>query len=317
MSTSALRIEVRRPEPAPSSNPGPQVEFDTADPSEQPAAPAVAGVNASLAAIGGVPTTPVRRRRRFRPGVLLAHLGFVTAVLLIWEFASGRWIDPLLVSSPSAVLSTLLEWVASGHLWFHAQFTLTALAIGFAIGTTVAFVTALVLSELPTSIGRFAEVYVIVFNGIPNIALIPVFIVWFGFGLETKIFMGYLTVFFIVFIASFQALRNTDARFLELARVLEANGWQSLVKFRLVAAVPFLASAFKLALPATALAVVTAEFLGSSRGLGYLLIRAGNLLDMPSLFAGVLAVTALVQTLSLTATAIEARLLRWVPKEKK
>lgn len=269
----------------------------------------------AAAAPAPVAPRPPRRRRGLVPRALL-HVGFVGAVLAAWEVSSGRWIDPLLLSKPSEVLRQLWDWIVTGHLAFHLQFTLTALAIGFLLGAVVAFALAVLFAELPRA-GRFAEIYIIVFNGIPTIALIPVFIVWFGFGIETKIFMGFLTVFFIVFIASFQALRNTDSRYLELARVLEANTWQRLVKFRLWAAVPFLASAFKLALPATALAVVTAEFLGSNRGIGFLLIRASNLLDMAGLFAAVLVVTALVQILSLAAAALESRLLTWVPKEKK
>lgn len=266
---------------------------------------------------GGPELTVAPPSRRRRAGVLrtLLHVGFIAGVLAAWEFTSGRFVDSLLVSKPTQVLSQLQEWTVTGHLAFHLQFTLTALAVGFVLGASVAFALAVSFAEFP-QVGRFAEIYIIVFNGIPTIALVPVFIVWFGFGIETKIFMAFLTVFFIVFIASFQALRNTDARYLELARVLGASTWQRLVKFRLWAAVPFLASAFKLALPASALSVVTAEFLGSNRGIGFLLIRASNLLDMASLFAAVLVVTALVQVLSLGAAAVETRLLTWMPKEK-
>ena len=256
----------------------------------------------------------VWRERALR---VLPHVAFVALGLWVWKSASGVVLDELFLPNPFAVISSLWEWIVSGHLWFHAQFSLLGMAIGFSLGSVAAFLTAVLLASLPPRLGRFGEVYIIVFNSIPNIALVPIFLVWFGFGLETKILMGFITVYFIVFIASYQALRNTDVRFIELARVLEANRWQTLFKFRLLAAVPFLASAVKLALPATALAVVTAEFIGSARGLGYLLIRAGNLLNMPDLFAGVIVVAALVQVLTLIASAIETRLLRWVPKEKK
>lgn len=261
----------------------------------------------------------VRRSSAWRSRALhvLPHLVFIALVLWAWKSASGVVLDELFLPDPLQVISSLWDWILSGYLWYHAQFSLLGMAIGFSLGSVAALLTAVLLSSLPPRLGRFGEVYIIVFNSIPNIALVPIFLVWFGFGLETKILMGYLTVYFIVFIASYQALRNTDVRFVELARVLEAGRWQTLVKFRLLAAVPFLASAVKLALPATALAVVTAEFIGSARGLGYVLIRAGNLLNMPDLFAGVIVVAVLVQVLTLIASAVEARLLRWVPKEKK
>ncbi|QEO14836.1 ABC transporter permease [Agromyces intestinalis] len=281
-----------------------------------PAAPIAAATEPGAGTAGAsVRIRRLDRLRRSAPTIAL-HAAFVLVVLVAWQLASGTLIDPLLVSSPIEVLARLGDWIVTGHLFFHAQFTLIALAAGFTAGAVVAFALAVVLAGFPR-FGRFAEIYIIVFNGIPTIALVPLFIVWFGFGLETKIFMGYLTAFFIVFIASFQGLRSTDPKYLELARVLEASRLQTLFRFRIQATLPFLASAFKLALPATALAVVTAEFLGSNRGLGYLLIRASNLLDMASLFAAVLIVTALVQALSLTASSVESRLLVWIPKEKR
>ncbi|MEV0718808.1 ABC transporter permease [Asanoa sp. NPDC050611] len=244
------------------------------------------------------------------------HTLVVAAFLVLWQVASGRWVDPLLITDPISVGKQLWEWIEDGRLVFHLSFTLQALLIGFVAGSVAAFLLAVVFTELPR-LGRFAETYIIAFNAIPNIALVPIFIVWFGFGIATKILMAYLTASFIVFIAAFQGLRNTDARYLELARILEASRWQVLVKIRLWAALPFLASAFKMALPKTALAVVIAEFLGSNRGVGYLVVRASNLLDIPALFAAVVVLTALVQVLSLVAAFVEARLLRWIPKEKR
>lgn len=260
-----------------------------------------------------------RKRNATRSAVLvnvLQHIVVVTAFLAIWQYASGRFIDPLLVTDPISVGRQLLEWIDSGLLLFHLSFTLQALAFGFVAGTLAAFLLAVVFTELPR-LGRFTETYIIAFNAIPNIALVPIFIVWFGFGIETKILMAYLTASFIVFIAAFQGLRNTEARYLELARIFEANKLQTLLKIRIWAALPFLASAFKMALPKTALAVVIAEFLGSNRGVGYLVVRASNLLDIPALFAAVVVLTVLVQTLSLVSAFVESRLLRWIPKEKR
>src|SRR5690606_32421039 len=123
-------------------------------------------------------------------------------------------------------------------------------------------------------------------DAIPNIALVPIFIVWFGFGIENKILMAFLTAFFVIFIASYQGVRNTDARYLELARGLNASKLQTLFKIRLWYSIPFLASAAKVALPRTALAVVVAEYLGSNQGLGHVIVRSSNLLNIPNLLAG-------------------------------
>ena len=260
---------------------------------------------------------PARRVRGSAALVRAAqHIAVVLAFLAAWQFLSGRYVDPLLITDPVSVGRQLWEWVENGRLLFHLSFTVQALVIGFVTGSLAAFVLAVAFTELPR-LGRFTETYIIAFNAVPNIALVPIFIVWFGFGIETKILMGYLTASFIVFIAAFQGLRNTEARYLELARIFEATKLQTLLKIRLWAALPFLASAFKMALPKTALAVVIAEFLGSNRGVGYLVVRASNLLDIPALFAAVVVLTVLVQALSLIAAFVESRLLRWIPQEKR
>jgi NitT/TauT family transport system permease protein len=267
------------------------------------------------------PATLLPERRRAAAGrswlVKAAQHTLVVAVFLAaWQYASGRFVDPLLITDPVSVGRQLQEWTENGLLLFHLSFTLQALFFGFVSGAVAALLLAVVFTRLPR-LGRFTETYIIAFNAIPNIALVPIFIVWFGFGIETKILMGYLTASFIIFIAAFQGLRNTEARYLELARILEANTVQTLLKIRIWAAMPFLASAVKMALPKTALAVVIAEFLGSNRGVGYLVVRASNLLDIPALFAAVVVLTVLVQTLSLAAAFLESRLLRWIPKEKR
>jgi NitT/TauT family transport system permease protein len=254
---------------------------------------------------------PVRLLAEFVP-----HVIFVTVIILAWDYAARHWLDPLVLSSPVAVAQSLINWFTTGYIYPHIGFTVFALFSGFIIGGVVAFTLAVVLTELPR-LGRFVEPYIITLDAIPNIALVPIFIVWFGFGIENKILMAFLTAFFVIFIASYQGVRNTDARYLELARVLNATKAQTLFKIRLWYSIPFLASAAKVALPKTALAVVVAEYLGSNQGLGYVIVRSSNLLNIPNLLAGVVILTVLVQVLSLIATAAERHALSWVPKEKK
>lgn len=261
------------------------------------------------------PTTRTPLARRLLRG-FLPHALFVTGLIVLWDVAADRWLSPLVLSSPGKVAEALVEWFTTGYIWPHLGATVSALFIGFTLGVVVAFVLAVVLTELPR-LGRFVEPYIITFDAIPNIALVPILIVWFGFGFTNKILMAFMTAFFVIFIASYQGIRNTDARYLELARVLQASKVHTLYKIRLWYAIPFLASAAKVALPRTSLAVVVAEYLGSSQGLGYLIVRSSNLLNIPNLLAGVVILTLLVQSLSLLAGASERYALAWVPKEKK
>lgn len=257
------------------------------------------------------PSLPMRLLQEFT-----SHALFVAALVIFWDYAARHWLDPLILSSPTAVAQSLINWFTTGYIFPHIGYTVIALFSGFLVGGIFAFTLAVILTELPR-LGRFIEPYIITLDAIPNIALVPIFIVWFGFGIENKILMAFLTAFFVIFIASYQGVRNTDARYLELARVLNASKSQTLFKIRLWYSIPFLASAAKVALPKTALAVVVAEYLGSNQGLGYVIVRSSNLLNIPNLLAGVVILTVLVQVLSLIATAAERHALSWVPKEKK
>lgn len=265
---------------------------------------------------------PHKRRRRRRDvwlkagGVIGAHVVFVVAIVALWAYAARHWLDPLILPSPGSVWSSLWNWIETGYIFEQTWYTLQSMLIGFAIGSAAAVVLAVALTNV-LWLGRFIEPYIIAFDAIPLIAIVPILIAWFGFGYEAKTAMAIFAAFVIVFINSFRGLRNTEPKYLELARLLQANRRQKLVKFRLWAAVPFFASAVKLALPRTAFAVVVTEFLGSNQGLGYVIVRAQSLLNIPNLIAAVVALTVVVQVLSRLAALLERLALAWVPKEKR
>lgn len=250
------------------------------------------------------------------PVALLPHVVFLAAIVALWAFIADRLNNDLALVGPFSVLSSLYAWLKSGYILSEAGYTIEALFIAFFIGATLAFVLTVALAEFPR-VGRFVQPYVIALDAIPYIALVPILIVWFGFGLKDKIIMGALSSFFVVFISSYQGIRNTDARYLELARILNANKLQTLVKVRLGYSIPFLLSAVKMALPKTAMAIVITEFLGSTAGLGYVIVRSENLLNMSHLFVSVLVLTIVVQAVSFLAILVERFALSWVPKEKR
>lgn len=244
------------------------------------------------------------------------HLAFVGGLLLLAQVLSGRYVSKLIIPSPSDIWTSALTWISTGYLWHHLQATLLTLAAGFLIGALSAFILAIALTELPRA-GRFAEPYVIALSVIPAIALVPLLVVWLGLGLETKIAMGAIATFFTVFVTAYDGFKNADAKLLELSTLLQATRWQRLRHFLVWSASPFFFSGAKLALPKAGLAIVAAEFLAGNRGLGFAILKAGNVLDIGGLFVGIITLTVLILVLSWGLLALERSVLSWVPKERR
>jgi NitT/TauT family transport system permease protein len=256
----------------------------------------------------------LRQRRRLVFPAL--HVLFVAAILGLWQYASGRWIDPLLVASPSTIAVRLYDWLLDGNLWFNLEPTLEALLVGFVIGTILAFVAAVVFVNIPP-LGRFFENYILALGAVPFVALAPLLIIWFGLGLEPKIVVAALTTFCSFFANAYTGLGETSPQLLELSRILHASRLQRLVKIQFWSAMPYLTSGVKQSLPRAVFAVIVIEFLASNRGLGYLITSSGNNLDMPGLFGAVIVLVIVTQGLLYLVRLGEQRLLFWQPKERR
>jgi len=244
------------------------------------------------------------------------HVLFVAAILGFWQYASGRWIDPLLVASPSTIAVRLYDWLGNGTLWQNLRPTLIALVIGFIIGVILAFAAAVLFTEV-APLGRFFENYILALGAVPFVALAPLLIIWFGLGLEPKIVVAALTTFCSFFANAFTGLRETDPNLLELGRILHASKRQQLTKVRFWNAMPYLTSGIKQSLPRAVFAVIVIEFLASNKGLGYLITSSGNNLDMPGLFGAVIVLVIVTQGLLFLVRLAEQRLLLWQQQEQR
>lgn len=253
-----------------------------------------------------------------RPRILsiFGHVAISAGILLLWQFASGRWLDTNIISSPDQIFEVAVAWAQSGYLLAQTVSTFCSVAAGFAAGAVLGFLVAVVLTEMPL-LGRFGEPYLIALSVIPAIALVPIFVIWFGLGVQVKILMGLWSTFSIVFVTSYQGLRTADAKLLELSQVYGASRLQRLATIRVWSALPFFLSGAKLALPKCALAVVATEFLAGSSGLGYAILRAGNNLDIGGLFVGVITLTLVTLLISNALVKAEDTFLHWVPKERR
>ncbi len=238
------------------------------------------------------------------------QLGIGVALLLIWHTVSGRWIDPFFISSPDAVAVKLWTWAIDGTLWHAFSYTFKAMIAGFIIGSLSGFFTGFVLGRSDL-LARLFDPYITAIYCMPKIALAPLLILWFGIGIESKIAMSALIVFFLVFLNTFSGVRDVNPLYLHVTSIMGASSMQQLRLVIFPSAAAWVLTGLKVSVPYALIGAVVGELISSNRGIGFLIGQASGLFDTAGVFAGltVLAVTGIVLNAGLKK--LERRLLRW------
>ena len=253
---------------------------------------------------GGACARTIRRLAPLLPGA---------ALVTFWEWASGRLIREIYVSRPSAIVGRLYEMFATGeivpHLWVTGQELLLGYAIGLALGVFCGYG----LGRSPR-LARVFEPYILAFYGIPKIALAPLFIIWFGIGIWSKIALAALMVFFLVFYNVYMGVRQVDRTLIDLARVMGASERHLTRHVFLPATAPFVIMGMRMAIPYSVIGVIVGEFTSSVEGLGLFIHQASSTYDPAGVFAGIAILLAFVSGANALATRLERRLLRWRPR---
>lgn len=230
-------------------------------------------------------------------------------LLIVWEacvhlFAVKLYILP----PPSVVLQTLVS--KSGTIATAAWFTAQPMLIGFGFAVVIGIALALsfAVSRLFESIVYPQIVFLQI---IPKIAVAPLFMIWFGYGLTSKVLVVFLLSFFPVVISSVQAFRSVDPDIMDLGRVTGASAWRMFWKVQVPHALPTLFTGIKVAAALAATAAVVAEFVSSDRGLGYLLVDYTNRFDTPGVFAAILVLSFMGLLLYGVVELIERVTIPW------
>ncbi|HEY8691634.1 MAG TPA: ABC transporter permease [Chloroflexota bacterium] len=247
---------------------------------------------------------PLRWERGLGIAILLALLG-------LWQLGvqlSG--IPPLVLPGPIRVAQDLVRATASGILWPHAGVTLVEVFGGFAVGSALGFgLGAAAASSRRTE--RLISPYVVASQALPKLALAPLLVVWLGFGLTSKIVVAALVSFFPLFENTVLGLRSAEPAQSELFRSLRATKSQTFRKLLLPASLPYVATGLRVALILSLVGAVVAEFVGSNRGLGALLVSAQGVLNTPLMFAVIVVLTLIGIVLYWLASGLERIVLRW------
>lgn len=240
--------------------------------------------------------------------LLQVLLGIV--LLVIWQLASGRLVDNFLVSNPIAIAQKLWAWTVNGSLFVHAWATVHATVLGFLIGA-VAGIAGGVWLGLSPFLSRLLNPYIWAFNAVPKVALAPLFILWFGLGIESKVALAAILVVFLVFVNTFAGVREVDQDLIDGARLMRASRRQILMKVILPAALSWIFVGLRTAVPFALIGTIIGEMIAANRGLGYLVQRAGSDFDTAGVFAALVAIAALAVVFNEMVGAVQGRFDRW------
>lgn len=239
------------------------------------------------------------------------HVVFIVAVLGLGEIAATRkWIDPTFFGQPSGVLKFLIENITSAKLWRDLGWTMTGVLASFVLGSVAAFGVGLAFVRWPL-LEKFADPYFNALNVMPRIALAPLFILWFGLGVGSKIAVGFSLTFFIVLSATVAGIRGVSQDHVTLCRTLGASATTTFFQVTLPGAVPVIFSGLRLGLIYALLGVIGAEIIASEKGLGQSLAYLSSTFDINGVMALLLILAFLGVAIVSFMTWLEKRLLHW------
>jgi len=240
---------------------------------------------------------------------LLIVLGF----LLAWQaLVTATGVPPFLLPPPADVLATILaDWRL---LLGHAGTTLVEILLGLVIGVGIGSASALLIVFLPP-LQPWLLPLLVLGQSVPVFALAPLLVLWLGYGLASKVAMAALIIYFPAAAALLDGLRRTEPEWLDLARTMNASRLRTLLRVRLPAALPTFGAGLRIATAVAPIGAVVGEWVGSSSGLGYLMLQANARLKIDLMFAALFVLIAIALTLYLTVDRLVVRMVPWAPRD--
>jgi NitT/TauT family transport system permease protein len=215
---------------------------------------------------------------------------------------------------PVRMFAVIWQWFTEGTIYLHLWVTLEETVLAFVIGSVLGLAVGLWLGLSPTASALF-DPYVTAMNAMPRVVLAPIFMVWFGLGIWSKVALGVTLVFFIVFFNVYQGVREVSPVVVNNTIMLGAGRRQLLRSVYLPSATSWVFSSLHTSVGMAFVGAVVGEYLGSANGVGYLIHQAEGSFDINTVFAGILVLTAFALILDFLVTRVERRLLVWRPAQ--
>jgi NitT/TauT family transport system permease protein len=266
----------------------------------------VAAVAGDQLAVAAPPPT----KARDRISAVLLPIATFAVLLVAWQFLVRLFgVPEYILPLPTEFLSKLVE--SRALIWQHTLVTASEVLLGFLFAAAIGVPLGLMIVSFKW-LERSLYPLIVFFQLIPKIAVAPLFVVWFGFGPFPKVLLTFLLCFFPTLVASMTGFRALDERVLYLTRSMGANAGQTFRYIRLPSAIAHIFGGFKVSIVFAATGAIVAEFVGSNSGLGYLLLRATSYLDMPLIFAVLVALSAIGIVFSYAVQLLERLCMPWL-----
>jgi NitT/TauT family transport system permease protein len=244
----------------------------------------------------------VHRRR-----VVAGRIAVAVTWLGSWQFTADRFVDSFFSSSPLLIVAQLQRWIVSNTLWGHMSATLQTMAIGLTFGAIAGIVVGFLLGRSPRT-SFVVEPIILVFYSLPRLALAPLFVLWFGIGMMSKIVLCGVITFFLVFYSVFSGARNVQVDLINQVRVMGASKWQVYRTVVVPASTAWIITGLRIAVPYSLVGAVVGELISSNRGLGYLVVSSTGNLNTTGAIAAVLVISVIAVVLTTALNSAQQRL---------
>jgi NitT/TauT family transport system permease protein len=253
----------------------------------------------------------VTREGSSRASVVAAQFVLGASIVGLWQI--GAWsklLDPFFFSRPSDIARRIGAMMASGALWPHLIVTIEESLLGLVIGAAIGIGLGFALARTPFA-ARVLDPYIKMLNAIPRVVLAPLFLLWFGLGIWSKVALAVTLVFFVMFFNTYQGVRDASRVIIDNVRMLGASERQLVRHVLVPSALTWIFSSLQTSLGFAMVGAVVGEYLGATRGLGYLISQAEGTFDTTGVFAGMVVLAVVVVIASAAVTRLERYLLRW------
>ena len=269
-------------------------------------------VSATVASGDVVPPAPRKTARGGRRRVLMlgVQVLVVVVVLGLWQLLSGRVIAAFLISNPVDVVGKLVSVLQTGAMWSDISVTARELVIGYAIGIAGGAVVGWALG-LSRFFGSVFEPIINAVNGIPKIALAPVFLLWFGLDIWSKVAQASMVVFFVMFYNVYMGMRNVPQPLVNVIRVIGGSRAYTIRKVVFPSLATSVFAGLKAGVPFAMIGVIVGEFVAADHGVGYYVLESTQQYDAAGLFAGIVIMVVMVLIGLSIINVFQRRVLRW------
>ena len=253
--------------------------------------------------------TATRRRAAERLRNLGIRLVSLLVFLAAWQLL-GQRVDPVLFTTPVAVVSAAAGMLASGELWFYLWPSLVVLGVGLLLAIIFGVATGLLLARVPV-LDTALDMYITFLYSIPSVALVPLIVLWAGFETSAKIIILFLFAYFPVVINTYQGVKNVDSRLIEVGRAFRCSERQLWGHIVLPAALPFIVTGVRLAVGRGLIGMVLADLYTAISGIGYLIVRSASTYRVDKMFVPVVVLGLLGISLTAVLRFLERRIAPW------